>query len=125
MISLVVKRLDVIEEFEKDFARAYEKHFAGKSYLLKNGNEYSVIVSFAKNYFPNQNRYGAPYLVIELDTDMLYAYFKQEKDKTELTDKQGGYLVKRYLAQEGKKDKDIREKVEAEISKFIEDVCSL
>jgi len=63
-------------------------------------------------------------LVITLHQDVLASCLAKARSK-ELKDNEGGYLVSRYMTQEGFKDKEIKAKIEKLTKRFLNDVLSM
>jgi len=126
VVSSAILKMPVVEEFQKDFYAAYNKYFGGKPYLKKRGEEWSVVVGFAKRWFPESAvKYTQPFLIVKLDVDMLYEFAAKEIITEKLRDREGGYLVSRYLTQEGRKSPEINDRVNELVIQFFNDVANI
>lgn len=133
-ISMIITNKSVKDEFLTDFYKAYYKYFKNKPYLVYGDHkEWSVSVGFTQKMFPHQpvtfaNSKGDVDkldVVITLHQDVIASCLYKAKSRKELKDSEGGYLVSRYCAQEGFKDKEIKTKIKKLSKRFINDVLAI
>ena len=131
-ISMIITNKAVKDEFLADFYKAYDKYFKSKPYMFYGDHkQWSVSVGFAQKMFPHQpvtfsNAKGDVDkldLVITLHQDVLASCLYKARSK-ELKDNEG-YLVSRYMTQEGFKDKEIKAKIKKLSKRFLNDVLTI